>query len=41
MKNEKQSSGIGSRPHETELTTAAVCLQLQREDSQDLTVAVK
>lgn len=27
MKNEKQGSGIRSKPHETELTTAAVCLQ--------------
>lgn len=41
MKNEKQSSGTGSRPHETELTTAAVCLELQREGFQDHTVAVK
>lgn len=41
MKNGKQSSRTGSRPHETELTTAAVCLELQRENFQDLTVAVK
>lgn len=40
MKNEKQSSGTGSKPHETELTTAAVCLRPWEEGSQDLTVAV-